>query len=401
MTKAHMKRLLAPKVLHPRPLRQQQPTPRAEPSAFIQRSSHPAAVLVSQGPGLSRGLTPTHTPAAAAMATSSPLLALGDQAPDDQLLLEHSFFAAGLSEDSLRDISERERERERDDAELHMSSSPAQKVMVALAVCAGMALAAGLAGQHLGRKSNGVDPGSPAGTPATVPSPPVPPRLPPASEAPAGPLVAAAVAPAVDEGVAAQDLTDKQEIAEEEAVAAEAALVPESAETPEVADVAPPTVKAQSTVRRRPAITVRDLRAQVAVALAPGAPLDQQLGLAAPAAGAVEGDPQEACAQRLRHGSFSEIRSACSLAFEVQPDAQLAGDVARAALDQRRTRDAAAWARKAIALDARFAEAFVYLGAAESELGHRSAARQAYGRYLELEPKGEQAENVRAIIENL
>jgi tetratricopeptide (TPR) repeat protein len=124
-------------------------------------------------------------------------------------------------------------------------------------------------------------------------------------------------------------------------------------------------------------------------------------GESAAAATAATDDPREACGQQLRRGQFPQIKESCSLAFEAQPDAQLAAEVARAALEDKRNREAAAWARKAIAVDSSFADAFVYLGAAENQLGHSQAAREAYGRYLQLEPQGDQAESVRAIIEDL
>jgi len=110
-------------------------------------------------------------------------------------------------------------------------------------------------------------------------------------------------------------------------------------------------------------------------------------------------DPQEACAQVLKRGRYREISQHCAAAFAAAPSADLAGRIAEMALERGRHGDAAVWARRAIHENPRFALAFVYLGGAEQELGHRDAARAAYSRYLDLAPQGQHADDVRALLD--
>jgi hypothetical protein len=109
-------------------------------------------------------------------------------------------------------------------------------------------------------------------------------------------------------------------------------------------------------------------------------------------------DFRTACDQVLRRGRFRDINQWCAAAFAAAPSAELAGRVAELALDRGRHGDAAVWARRAIHENPRFALAFVYLGGAEQELGHADAARAAYNRYLSLDPEGQHADDVRALL---
>ena len=132
-------------------------------------------------------------------------------------------------------------------------------------------------------------------------------------------------------------------------------------------------------------------------ALAPGRTVSVQ-GLRA---GAVPGSPEAACEQLLLGGQFTEIKTTCTRAFEGHPDAVLAVKVARSALERQRYGDAQSWARRAIEIDRQRGEAFLTLGGAEQGLGHGPQARVAYARYLELDPDGPLADNVRALIDEL
>jgi tetratricopeptide (TPR) repeat protein len=119
---------------------------------------------------------------------------------------------------------------------------------------------------------------------------------------------------------------------------------------------------------------------------------------------AAPGSPPDAratCQQLLRRGKFSDINAICGRAFAAAPDASLAVQIARNALERERYTDAQAWATKAIEVDAQLGEAFLTLGGAEQGLGHAGLARTAYKRYLELEPDGPFAEDVRALINQL
>ena len=51
--------------------------------------------------------------------------------------------------------------------------------------------------------------------------------------------------------------------------------------------------------------------------------------------------------------------------------------------------------------NADLADAYVYLGGAEQELGNTSEAQAAYKKYLELAPKGRHARELRAVLDGL
>jgi hypothetical protein len=116
----------------------------------------------------------------------------------------------------------------------------------------------------------------------------------------------------------------------------------------------------------------------------------------------VKASPQvAACTGVLRSGRYRDIESKCKVAFDAQPAAPLAVEVAQAALEQGRNAEAAAWARKAIGVDPKHAEAFALLGGAEQQLGRSADARAAYARYLELAPNGPHAQDIRALLPRL
>jgi tetratricopeptide (TPR) repeat protein len=112
-------------------------------------------------------------------------------------------------------------------------------------------------------------------------------------------------------------------------------------------------------------------------------------------------DPQASCDRLLARGKFVALAASCGRAFAAAPSAGLAVKVARSALERERYADAQTWAQKAISLDDHRGDAFLTLGGAEQGLGHAALARDAYARYLELEPQGDFADDVRALINEL
>ncbi|MES1204654.1 MAG: hypothetical protein ABUS79_01835 [Pseudomonadota bacterium] len=89
----------------------------------------------------------------------------------------------------------------------------------------------------------------------------------------------------------------------------------------------------------------------------------------------------------------------CARAFESRPnDAGLALTVAHAHHARGRYAEAGEWARRSIALDARYAEAFVILAHAETRAGNASAAADAYRKYLALAPRGWHSAEARAAL---
>jgi Flp pilus assembly protein TadD len=147
---------------------------------------------------------------------------------------------------------------------------------------------------------------------------------------------------------------------------------------------------------------VHQLRAGSAPpAEAPATPAPAPGDVLAEAAPADGGDAKTTCERLLQKGKFGDLKAVCTRAFEAAPDAGLAVQVARNALERERYTDAQSWARRAIQLDSHHGEAFLTLGGAEQGLGHNTLARNAYTRYLELEPNGAYADDVRALIEQL
>jgi tetratricopeptide (TPR) repeat protein len=139
--------------------------------------------------------------------------------------------------------------------------------------------------------------------------------------------------------------------------------------------------------------------APVAAAVEAAAPAAvSEAGAAVLDVGPGTGDPRPACSQALLAGRFRDIRDRCLAAFTVAPEAELAGEVARLAIENGRPSDAVRWARRALEVDPAFAPAYVYLGGGEQQRGNPRAARVAYERYLELAPDGPYAGDVQALL---
>jgi hypothetical protein len=265
--------------------------------------------------------------------------------------LERAFFQDGLSEDHITAASEREQDREAIHRAVHGRGNRWVYGVAAVAACVAGAfvLAPGL----LGRRRIAARPTLSALSAPQAPAAPAPPAPPPPPE----PATAAA----------------------------------------ELEAAAPPTAAAH------PTVGVAQLRAGSAAAAPPaGAASAATLpgDVMAEAAEAPQ-DAKATCERLLQRGKFLELKTACTRAFEAAPDAGLAVQVARSALERERYVDAQSWARRAIQLDNQHGEAFLTLGGAEQGLGHAALARTAYTRYLQLEPNGAYADDVRALINQL
>jgi tetratricopeptide (TPR) repeat protein len=108
----------------------------------------------------------------------------------------------------------------------------------------------------------------------------------------------------------------------------------------------------------------------------------EQLGAAAA--------PDQGCDTALvRTAAWRVSPEACALAFEADPDnATLALAVAQAEHARGRLTEAAQWAKRALALDPKAAEAYVLIARADMNAGRRDEAGAAYRQYLELAPRG-------------
>ena len=134
--------------------------------------------------------------------------------------------------------------------------------------------------------------------------------------------------------------------------------------------------------------------ARSAAAVAPAAPVAAQ-DQARDVAGADEG-----CDTSLiRTAPWRLSPPACARLFESDPtNASLALAIAHAEHGNSRFAEAAQWAKRALALDANAAEAYVMIARADVKDGRRDDAITAYRRYLELAPRGWHATEARAAV---
>jgi hypothetical protein len=123
---------------------------------------------------------------------------------------------------------------------------------------------------------------------------------------------------------------------------------------------------------------------------------------AAPAVAAAASDAQDRCKKAIRDTRNNEVLSVCPDAFAADPSAaDIAVALAKIEFDRGKSAQAASWSHKAIAADPNTADAYVFIGGAEQNAGHRKAAKDAYKRYLQLAPGGRYAADLRAIIGSL
>jgi len=138
----------------------------------------------------------------------------------------------------------------------------------------------------------------------------------------------------------------------------------------------------------------------------PAAPAAAAEPAALPAQPAAARDPglaDKACDTALvRSAPWRLSAEACARAFEADPNnAALALAVAQATHARGHLAEAARWARRALALDANAAEAYVLIARAETNDDHPTEARAAYQRYLELAPRGWHKAEARSAVERL
>ncbi len=154
---------------------------------------------------------------------------------------------------------------------------------------------------------------------------------------------------------------------------------------------APATTSPAAVETRKPEPPVT-ARSAAAVALA--APVAAQ-DKARDVAGADEG-----CDTALiRTAPWRLSPPACARLFESDPtNASLALAIAHAEHGNSRFAEAAQWAKRALALDANAAEAYVIIARADVKDGRRDDAVTAYRRYLELAPRGWHATEARTAV---
>jgi CheY-like chemotaxis protein/tetratricopeptide (TPR) repeat protein len=107
------------------------------------------------------------------------------------------------------------------------------------------------------------------------------------------------------------------------------------------------------------------------------------------------------------HSSFQEQRmkdaeATCTAARDANMDsAEAHGLLAHALFNRNRRRESLAEAERAVKLNPKWADAYVIIGGVHQDAGEMDDAKRAYQRYLELDPHGPFAGDLRAIVDRL
>jgi tetratricopeptide (TPR) repeat protein len=109
-----------------------------------------------------------------------------------------------------------------------------------------------------------------------------------------------------------------------------------------------------------------------------------------------------ACRQAFTEKRGKDAETACLAAKDANPDsAEACALLGHALFNRKKRREALPWAERAVALDPRRADAYVIIGGVKQAAGDPASAKAAYKKYLELEPTGQYAADLRAIVDSL
>ena len=99
---------------------------------------------------------------------------------------------------------------------------------------------------------------------------------------------------------------------------------------------------------------------------------------------------------------MKDAEAACVAAKDANPEsAEAHGLLAHALFNRNRRREALGAAERAVKLNPKWADAYVIIGGVRQDSGDTSEAKRAYQRYLELEPHGRYAPDLRSIVGKL
>jgi Tetratricopeptide repeat len=118
-------------------------------------------------------------------------------------------------------------------------------------------------------------------------------------------------------------------------------------------------------------------------------------------AGANRLETTVSCEENFTQQRWRAAVESCTGVFDQAPDAALALRIAHAHWSRGHAASASRWARKALGLGTRDADAFVLIGHAELQAGRHGKAVAAYRRYLEWSPRGWHAKRLRAALREL
>ncbi len=108
------------------------------------------------------------------------------------------------------------------------------------------------------------------------------------------------------------------------------------------------------------------------------------------------------CRMAFEQNRMKDAEGACIAARDANPEsAEAHGLLAHTLFNRNKRREALTSAERAVKLNPKLADAYVIIGGVRQDDGDVDEARRAYQRYLELEPKGSYAADLRAIIGRL
>jgi hypothetical protein len=107
------------------------------------------------------------------------------------------------------------------------------------------------------------------------------------------------------------------------------------------------------------------------------------------------------CEESFARQRWRAAVESCTKVFEEAPSAEVAMHIAHAQWSRGQAGQAGVWARRALQLGNRDADAFVLIGHSEREAGRGWRAAAAYRRYLQSSPRGWHAKRLRAAIREL
>ncbi len=137
---------------------------------------------------------------------------------------------------------------------------------------------------------------------------------------------------------------------------------------------------------------------------APGPMLDERMADPKVARELPAAFPQllAACRQAFTEKRGKDAETACLAAKDANPDsAEACALLGHALFNRKKRREALPWAERAVALDPKRADAYVIIGGVKQAAGDAASAKAAYKKYLELEPTGQYAADLRAIVDSL
>jgi hypothetical protein len=107
------------------------------------------------------------------------------------------------------------------------------------------------------------------------------------------------------------------------------------------------------------------------------------------------------CEESFAQQRWRAAVETCTRLFEQTPGAQVAMRVAHAHYSRGQAGPAGFWARTALGLGSRDADAFVLIGHSERQAGQNKNAADAYRRYLQWSPRGWHAKRLRAALREM